>query len=740
MSYKRATKTALQWLSAQPCLTEATFRSTREIADSAKRLPDKYDVPAFVIKALREAIGLRRKVHHMYQELHASSSDVSAQDNDNAHGAFITRLEDTLRVLQLKKTETQSSNKCRPDISQGEPSNNQNHNRYALLGSRVTDHRDKMKIAETVLTAQLDEDCYAQTQTIISDNDRLFVDDDLGEWIELSLFRSSLDATLDQSNKYWTASANGSMPLCLSAWLSSFSFYEVGRRYEKIDYDTLLSKWTENRMKQVEIQFQDIPGLQSETRRFTDPPALSLHRSLLQLYRTLQENDKTESKAGKHEDFSKIITPFSQDRRESYVNDRLAIYQMLSHMQQLLVSKRSIAAIETPQAPQPICEPLLPLFDKLFRNKGLPVPVQMIFGMEMLLSSYKAYTWPGGVLKRQSCRISALTFAQEVQKSFSVAIHCIQRDEDSISAINLPYLQNVFDGLEGYTKEVCFDLYYQAPWTAGCHMVEILAVAMFEGLHLCCNTGYLCAVLHLYNALRSTDSAFRRIKLFDTLCTIFQDKLFLGVLCTENFSSHFRRAMGGKLTKKATLNPNARMKLSKPIPGLSKRKTSSTRFSYFLDLHIFGYEPSADFWYLNIETKSRWRQTTQRERDDGIRRAYSSPLALPLGKIKENIMQEFNGPLPVARINYLAVFVFAADCMEKLCMTFSAVKDKTFQPDKDLGFNIVDSLLDQIVAHLRDEMPRQLLPYWRPVNNAKNFFNSLDRELSLEQFLWKSAI
>lgn len=530
------------------------------------------------------------------------------------------------------------------------------------------------------------------------------------------------------------------MPLCLSAWLSSFSFYEVGRRYEKIDYDTLLSKWTENRMKQIEIQFQDIPGLHSETRRFIDPPALSSHRSLLQHYRTLQENDKIESKAGKHEDFSKIITPFSQDQQQFNFSDHFAIYQMLSHMRQLLVSKRAIAAIETPQALQPVCEPLLPLVDKLFSNKGLPVPVQMIFGMEMLLSSYKAYTWPDGVLKRQNCRISALTFAQEVQKSFSAAIRCIQRGEDSFSAINLPYLQNVFDGLEGYTKEVCFDLYYQAPWTAGCHMVEILTVAMFEGLHLCCGTGYLCAVLHLYNALRSTDSRFRPIKLFDTLCMIFQDKLFLGVLSTENFSSHFRRVMGSQLTRKATLNLNTQMELSKPIPGFSKRSSTSTHFSYFLDLHTFGYEPSADFWYLNFEAKSRWQPTTQREKDDGIRRAYSSPLAFPLGKIKENIMQEFNGPLPVARINYLAVFVFAADCMEKLCMTFSAVKEKTFQPDKDLGFELVDSLLVQIVAHLRDEMPRQLLPYWRPVNNAKHFFNSLDSELSLEQFLWKSQI
>src|ERR1700744_1702138 len=90
-SYKRATKTALQWLLAQPCLTKTTFRSTREIADSAKCLPNEYNVPNFVIQALREAIELRRKVHQLYQELHAKSSDIFAQSDDDAHEAFITR-------------------------------------------------------------------------------------------------------------------------------------------------------------------------------------------------------------------------------------------------------------------------------------------------------------------------------------------------------------------------------------------------------------------------------------------------------------------------------------------------------------------------------------------------------------------------------------------------------------------------------------------------------------------------
>jgi hypothetical protein len=611
-----------------------------------------------------------------------------------------------------------------------------------------------MEVEDIASTTEMDENRPVKTETVVFDDRLALEDDDLGDWIELSysIYVSyisrqywgsgtnrplkSLDAILDQANKYWTEGANGILPICLAAWLSSVAFHEVGRRYKEFDYDTLLSKWTRHRMKRIEIRFNDIPGLQSKMRRFTDLEGLSFHRSLLQHYRTLQENASVVPQARRYEDSSKIIAPFSQDNQE-YFRDYLTVYQMLEHIRQLLASKRAIAAIETPQL---VCEPLLPFIDKVFSDKELPVHVQLVFGMEMLLASYKAYTWPDGVLNRKNCRILVLQFALEVRKSFSETISYIQRRGESASAFNLPYLQSVLDGLEGYTRETHFDLYSQAPWTAGCHIVEILTVAMFEGLHLCCDTGYLCALLHLYNGLRRIDSNFRQITLLDQLCEIFLDKLFLGVFPTENFSSHFRRAMGGTLHRKANVKRNSQMELSKPIPGISMRKTGSTRLSAFYDLHTFGYEPSADFWHLAFEAEPRWQPTTRREQDEAIKRAYCSPLTISLEKVKENIMQEFNGPLPVARINYLAVFAFSANSMEELCKSFSAVEEQKFEPDRDLGFTVVDSLLVQIVDHQRDNKLRLLLPYWRPVNNAKRFFNGLDGKLSLDQFLWKSAI
>jgi hypothetical protein len=141
------------------------------------------------------------------------------------------------------------------------------------------------------------------------------------------------------------------------------------------------------------------------------------------------------------------------------------------------------------------------------------------------------------------------------------------------------------------------------------------------------------------------------------------------------------------------------------------RKTGSARLSEFYDLHTFGYEPTANFWHLAFEAKPRWQPTTRREQDQALKRAYSSPLTVSLERVKENVVQEFNGPLPVARINYLAVFVFSANSMEELCKSFSAIEEQKVQPDRDLGFTVVDSLLVQIVDHQRDNKLRLLLPY-----------------------------
>jgi hypothetical protein len=87
-----------------------------------------------------------------------------------------------------------------------------------------------------------------------------------------------------------------------------------------------------------------------------------------------------------------------------------------------------------------------------------------------------------------------------------------------------------------YLVEKRFDLYPQAPWTAGHHMYEILYYSIDAGLRLCSSEGHIGAVLHIYNALRQlrfTPAVLLLADLFD----VFKREIFLGSLPTANFSS-----------------------------------------------------------------------------------------------------------------------------------------------------------------------------------------------------------
>jgi hypothetical protein len=98
--------------------------------------------------------------------------------------------------------------------------------------------------------------------------------------------------------------------------------------------------------------------------------------------------------------------------------------------------------------------------------------------------------------------------------------------------------------LDEYLAENRFDLYYQSPWTAGFHMCEILHRSIDAGLRLFNSEGRVGVVLHVYNALRQLKS-IDAIPLLDDLCEVFRREMFLSSLPTENFSSHFRRFLGG---------------------------------------------------------------------------------------------------------------------------------------------------------------------------------------------------
>ncbi|OJJ35972.1 hypothetical protein ASPWEDRAFT_533198 [Aspergillus wentii DTO 134E9] len=147
---------------------------------------------------------------------------------------------------------------------------------------------------------------------------------------------------------------------------------------------------------------------------------------------------------------------------------------------------------------------LLPLLKRVVQDKESPIPTDLVVGMTLLVATYKVFMWPHGNLNKTNCRVSALQFANKIRESLH-RCYPVMRGFTEKSK----YMDYQTDGLAfydfrllNYVQERRFDLYYQAPWVAGSHMAEILYSASMEGISLCLRSGYLTAMLHVYNALR----------------------------------------------------------------------------------------------------------------------------------------------------------------------------------------------------------------------------------------------
>lgn len=600
---------------------------------------------------------------------------------------------------------------------------------------------------ETSSAVYADDNVSTETETMLED-------DEFGVFIELSFFIAvssrtpgvrtlkrlltmikELDTLLMRMDEYWREAAKKNMPLIVAAWLSTTAFYAIQRIFPRIhriapDYTTLAEKW----MQQIQtwdviLRFVDVPGLETNRGRFGSVIPLWSHGELLKHCRTSKEYEKlvpTAGARGKPEDFF----PFSGQPDMIWDLDHTALDKMQESMRLILSTTRAISGIEASDNAQYICEPLLPLLDEVLKDKEKPIPLQLIFGYEMLLSSYKAHLWPGGKLNKENCRISVLKFAGDVQKSIRTAVNsricACGLCNTGILEYEKRWLQTTESKLGNYLSEKRFDLYHQSPWTAGCHMIEILTLAIFEGSNLCFMTGDVCALLHLYNALRNLKRPIQPLKLLDQLCQVFLDELFNGALPTGTFTSQYRRALGGTMSRDYETKQGS-SRLALPTTS-NPRKRISTTFSLFYEIHNIHYNPSIETWE-RVYLGNNHRNATKKQQREILERIQVQPFNVPLDNIREAVLPEFRGPLPVARIDYFAVHAF--------CTILLARISRSMVPGcEGSGIIAVDALLENIMEHSRDRSRTSMLHYLKPLNEAKSVFAAVDESISLDTFLW----
>ena len=93
--------------------------------------------------------------------------------------------------------------------------------------------------------------------------------------------------------------------------------------------------------------------------------------------------------------------------------------------------------------------------------------------------------------------------------------------------------------------------------------------------------------------------------------------------------------------------------------------------------------------------------------------------------------------MPIMRLNFFAIFRFCVQILRDLGEKIDP-KQHISSPATgvDLGFAWVDTLLESIVEHLRDDSKKMLMRYWRALNLTKTVFDKLDGKTSVSEFLW----
>lgn len=552
------------------------------------------------------------------------------------------------------------------------------------------------------------------------------------------LRNQELDAICAKVNGYWADVASGKLSIVVAGFLTNTAFHAVERRANNstalFDNDALATRWYSGK-EDFRIRFTDIPELQQSFRRFSTHLGLRHYWLILHHYRAYDDCKVIVPGAGSLQRPKECIHPLLESR-DSFMSDDLALNKMQKSMRQLLVSGRAISALED----KPMsAERLLPALDKALREKDSPIPTYLVFGMEMLLSTYKAFLWSGTDVNPAQCRLASLGFANEVIRSIKNCMPCLNRlcwcqDPDHCMCPHKAFICE-FDGkLKSYVQEKRFDLYYQAPWVAAGHMVEILQSTMYEGVYLCCENNYVAAVLHLYNALRQVSPQMQRVAWLDQLCEVFAKSHFPGGSVPKfNFSSVFRRSLGGQLIKTSDPHSQDRFQFSQgnSVGTERMRPTCCHHLSLFYLQNMMDYQVTS---YLVIQI-SEGRRIDKPSRDQlatASKQFYSTVFSTTLDKIKDAVLPEFQGDLPIARIDFITVFRMCVQLLEELCTSLEA----SLEPSAQQGFELVDSLLKVISEHKRDETLDPLHPSLRLLRKAMIPFSSLDKEKLSCGFAW----
>jgi hypothetical protein len=571
-------------------------------------------------------------------------------------------------------------------------------------------------------------------------------EDPLLNLISIHLMLREMDAICETTKGFWEEVSNGTMPSPLGAWLTNAAFQAVvrlSRQYLDIVKDAQdLQDAYWGIVNDLNIVFTNCP-IEPNYCQFTNGRAMVFAWLPLLQFKMKREESQEVLGGNDHQNPADQISNPDEEPKDKMKEDTTAFNMILRSIGQLIGKGESQ---QYNGFRKEDINPLLPELSTFLANVDSHPTIDLVFGLQLLLETSKSLLWGSASAWKSNCRLKALWYAKEVQNS----LDSLTSQEFWATSGN-PLNNKVYTvllaesaGLGAYQREKRFDLYYQSPWVAGSHMAESLHCAMDMGLRLCNNEGFVAAVLHIYNAIRQL-CLIDKISILEDLCELFKEAVFLGHLPTTNFSSHFRRSLGGTLETVSVSSP-LHSRQRKTTIGLPKTMPSSgdkirrflpTELSLFYKLHSDSYQPTLDFWSRVYANKPA-AKLSKNEVDEVLATVHHRPFNIVLQKLKEVGLKDFKGPLPAARINYYTVCELSMSAITEMATsTLKLNEQSTGSAGPLFGFKFVETLLAEVVRHQQDAFLSKKLPHMVSITIARQSLLHIWGDKSLSDLFWK---
>ncbi|KAJ0361253.1 hypothetical protein COL154_003093 [Colletotrichum chrysophilum] len=697
-SYKISTDYFLDWLWSQheglipkpakvPRTTKGMLTAAKALAQTLKK--NKHSVPASIINSLRNAILKRREALAIYEELGA---------DDVNHGVFIQRLEQTLSILTPFMATSLAPAAVAIDTDKG-----YNTNAFASLATLADDlDSDSLDPTSTISKRAFlpPQGLYA----VVAPFESMLEDDELSELAEVIAIVQHLEKFKSQPKLaagFGISDMSGAIHFCVIS--------------NAINNHHSMSKLSEDLANKLKVKL----GMDHE----------------------LMSHDPS------------LLLPLRDPPTEMLKPDRdaeplriWAVVEIFKNIKRDVIQGRAISGLKSwDQVLDCPSELILPLALENISDPHNSASLELALGMDIFLSSYEAFLWADGKQNKQNCRLQSLLLAKDMQKSILSSIGSLEKLAFDLSYYSMPivFQKELYDQLDAYLREKAFDLYHQAPWTAGGHMLEMLYKAGSAGAALCFATEFVPSTLHLYNALTRSAFGMKKIQLMEDLCDLTVNTVFLGSRPTHNYVSHYRRAVWG--TKRS----------NKGVPGDAHNAGSQFHRELIQTVRVgqletvFRHQIANDYVmhpeYLAMvfgESPDLARTEPVRSRIRGM--AGKSNVFDIMDKSKKLVLPEFRGRLPTARLDMFKVFTTCVAVLERFSIIvqgqhngggveFHLVADNHIVK----GSGLVDVVLGFILQFSGDKHKEKILQNLSlPTAAAWAFFIEVDQGAKLEDYLW----